>query len=176
MPANATNRSFSPKQVYKGDGKKLRPLERVSLLEPSSSPLQPAARAPSRTRLPPAGPPDQGQGSSSSSPQERFHLGWVGSSPSPTRGSGMRRANGCVVEQIRVRSFLLTLLPPWVRMVEKATLPGGGKDTERGSTSLGAQGQLSRVISSCFWEERKWGKPESESNEVIRASDGGTGD
>lgn len=95
----------------------------MSLLEPSSPPLQPAARAPSRTSLPPAGPPDQGQDSSSSSPQERFHLGWVGSSPSPTRGSGMRRANGCVVGQIRVRSFLLTVLPPWVRMVEKATLP-----------------------------------------------------
>lgn len=43
-----------------------------------------------------------------------------------------------MVGQIRVRSS-----PPWVRMMEKATLPERGKkDTERGSASLGAQGQL----------------------------------
>lgn len=86
----STNRSSSPKRVYTGEGNQFPPLGWVPLLKPSSPPLQPAARAPSRTSLPPAGPQDQGQDSSGGSPQERFHLGWVGSSPSPTPGSGMR--------------------------------------------------------------------------------------
>lgn len=43
------------------------------------------------------------------------------------------------------------------RMMEKKTaMPK--KETERGSASLEAQGQLSHVTSSCFWKKRKWGK------------------
>lgn len=57
---------------------------------PLQPPLQPAHRAPCRISLPAAAPQDPGQDSSSGSPQGGFHLGWEASSPSPTRGSGMR--------------------------------------------------------------------------------------
>lgn len=55
----------------------------------------------------------------------------------------------------RARSFSW-YLSSGGRMMEKAALPK--KETERGSASLEAQGQLSHVTSSCFWKTRKWGK------------------
>lgn len=53
--------------------------------------------------------------------------------------------------------LLVLVLRGGGRMMEKkAALPK--KETERGSASLEAQGQLSHVTSSCFWKKRKWGK------------------
>jgi hypothetical protein len=45
-----------------------------------------------------------------------------------------------VVGQIGVRSFLLTLLPPWVRMMEKATLPERGKRHRKRKCITGCSG------------------------------------
>lgn len=76
-------------RVYKGEDKELPSPGWVPLLKPSSPPLQQSDRVPSGATLPPAGAQDLGE-DSSSSPQGRDHLGWVGPSPSPTRDPGMR--------------------------------------------------------------------------------------
>lgn len=76
-----------------------------------------------------------------------------------------------------MRSFLLTLLPPWVRMMEKATLPERGKKTQKEEAHHSVLGDNFHVLSLPASGKRKWGKPGSESNEVLlRTSEGGTGD
>lgn len=68
----------------------------------------------------------------------------------------MRYASRCVLGAGQGEEFLLPYFFSRVRMMEKAALPE--RETERGSASLGARGQLSHVTSSCFWEKGRWGK------------------
>lgn len=115
----------------------------------ASPPLQPSGGAQLGATLALAGA--QGLGEDSSSAQKGDHLGWEGSSPSPTLDAGMRWT-GVWWGQSRVS--LSWYFSSRVRVV-KARLP---EKYRKGKVAhhLGLR-QLSRVpFSCCCREERKW--------------------